>query len=188
MINNERHFKNVCKRKWKALIDHQTGRAKSLRELDFKKMLELLDKHLEKEGAKRLSKSEKYKLLRKRIVAFKDVADADFKDAPSAEQTMRSELACNYLRELENIALKRNVLQLKVPSGITLTEHEAQYLTKFSNRLYVCFLCRVCKWYGRNDHWATSLSGGAFRCCNCGFRYVTGGRKHQRASLKSVLN
>ena len=37
---------------------------------------------------------------------------------------MARELASNYLRELEDIALKRNVLQLKVPSGITLTEHE----------------------------------------------------------------
>ena len=170
MIKHEQHFKNVCKRKWKALIDHQTGRAKSLRELNFKKMLELLDKHLATEGAEPPSKSEKYNLLRKRTAAPKAVADADLKDATIAEQTMRTELASNYSRELEDIALKRNVLQLKVPSGITLTEHDAQYLTKFSNRLYVCFLCRACKSYGRNDHWATSLSGTAFRCCNCGVR------------------
>ena len=99
------------------------------------------------------------------------VPQADKKDATIAEQARRTEVATIYLQELENIVLKRNVAQVKVPSGITLTEHEAQYLTKFSNRMYVCFLCRVCKWYGRNDHWATSLSGGAFRCCNCGVRY-----------------
>ena len=93
MIKHEQHFKNVCKRKWKALIDHQTGRAKSLRELNFKKMLELLDKHLATEGAEPPSKSEKYNLLRKRTAAPKAVADADLKDATIAEQTMRTELA-----------------------------------------------------------------------------------------------
>ena len=47
-----------------------------------------------------------------------------------------------------------DVVQLKVPSGIALTEHEARYLTEFSTELYACFLCRVCKWFGRNDPWA----------------------------------
>ena len=67
-------------------------------------------------------------------------------------------------------------------------EERTKYLTKFSNRLYVCFLCRACKWYVWQErslgyiaqHGTTSLLQLRGQ--------VTGGRKHQRASLKSVLN
>ena len=170
-IKGENHFLNMCKRRWKALIDNQVGRAKSRRSLKFQKMLELLDKHLEANGANPMSQSEKYALLRKRVAAFKAATEKGSENATLDEQARRTEVATVYLQELGNICKERNVVQLKVPSGITLTEHEAQYLTEFSTEIYVCFLCRVCKWFGRNDHWAASVSGGQFRCCNCGSLY-----------------
>ena len=49
-IKTNQHFQNVCKRRWTALFNHKIDRAGSLRELDFKKMLYLLDKHLKAEG------------------------------------------------------------------------------------------------------------------------------------------
>ena len=100
---------------------------------------------------------------------------------------MARELASNYLRELEDIALKRNVLQLKVPSGITLTEHEAQYLTKFSNRMYVCFLSRFLQMVWQERSLGYIAQRGNLSLLQLRVQ-VTGGRKHQRASLKSVLN
>ena len=40
-IKGENHFLNMCKRRWKALIDNQIGKAKSDRSLKFQKMLHL---------------------------------------------------------------------------------------------------------------------------------------------------
>ena len=49
--------------------------------------------------------------------------------------------------------------------------YSADRLERSTNMIEISFLCRHCKWLGRNDHWAASRSGHQFRCCNCGFQY-----------------
>ena len=170
-FRNPNNFKNRCKRQWNNLINERIVKAKTTRQLTFQSMLECLDRHLAKENVQGLSKSEKYNLLRSRTVAFQAATKTGKETCSLAEQARRTEVARQYLAQLEDICNARDVTQVKMPSGITLPAHEAQYLTQFTRQIYVCFLCRSCKWFGRNDHWAASVSGGRFRCCNCGIVY-----------------
>jgi hypothetical protein len=72
-----------------------------------------------------------------------------------------------YLKEVERmvadptIATKSHVLQ-----------QELQYLTKLNDQLAICFCCRDCLFFARNDQWIRHATRHEFRCPMCKVRYA----------------
>jgi hypothetical protein len=167
-FEDKNKFRRAAGRAWASTTKHYRElavRARSATWSSFEKRLT--------EEFPGIQKAKLRAVIKMRVAAAVQTFMADFEKENVATQTARLEVHKNYMSALESMANDPAHSEAVRARGLKFCAEEAAWLTRISEGVAVCFVCRSpkCRFYGRNDAWICGGGGNRFRCPLCGEEY-----------------